>query len=395
MTISAPTTAHPTTPDTVLAAIAALGPQADARAAEIAEARRLPDDLAAMLVDTGVFRLWAPTECGGMQAAPLDLFRAIELAGYHEGSLGWIVMVCGTTSRTAGQLRSDHARALFGDLRSVVGGFVGPTGTATVVPGGLRVTGRWPWGSGTPMCTAIAGTARIVDSVGQATTLADGTSAPFIYFDRSQVELADNWDTVGLRGSASGDFIVTDAFVPDGRWLPTLAAPATIDDPLYRFAPIGALAGGIAAVCLGLARRAVDEIYAMGAGKRPQGSSRSMAERPAVQADVARAEARVHAARGFLWQATDEAYADAANGYSSPTARRQLRLAASHAAAESATAIDACYVAAGGSSIWRGHPLQRVFQDMHVATQHAGVAAPTFEVLGRIGFGLDTDTTMI
>ena len=72
--------------------------------------------------------------------------------------------------------------------------------------------------------------------------------------------------------------------------------------------------------------------------------------------------------------------------------KRLLRLAATHATQASAQTVDACYRVGGGSTIWQGHPLQRVFQDMHVATQHGAVAAATLEVLGRMAFGLPTDT---
>ena len=71
--------------------------------------------------------------------------------------------------------------------------------------------------------------------------------------------------------------------------------------------------------------------------------------------------------------------------------RRRLRLAATHAVARSTVAIDLCYHAGGGASIFETHPLQRVFRDAHVATQHGMVAARTLEMLGRLQFGLPTD----
>ena len=248
----------PTTAAGVFKAVQDLAPQADARSGEISELRRLPDDLGEALIDTGVFRLWVAAEYGGIQATALDLYRAVEHAAYFEGSFAWVMMICGATSRLSGQLPHEHAQALFGSDRSVVAGFIGANGTATVVDGGLSVTGRWPWGSGGPLCTAIGGGARIVDSEGQPATLSDGATAPFVLLERPQFELADNWDTVGLRGSASGDYSCANAFVPNGRWLINLAAPGVIDDPLYRFAPTGSLAAGVASVAVGLARRAID-----------------------------------------------------------------------------------------------------------------------------------------
>jgi len=42
--------------------------------------------------------------------------------------------------------------------------------------------------------------------------------------------------------------------------------------------------------------------------------------------------------------------------------------------------------------VYETSPLQRVFRDAHVATQHGIVAPRTLEVLGRMAFGLPTDT---
>jgi len=75
--------------------------------------------------------------------------------------------------------------------------------------------------------------------------------------------------------------------------------------------------------------------------------------------------------------------------------RRDLRLATTHAVKSSAKAIDLMYTLAGGSSVYRTSPLQRIFRDVHVATQHMMVAGPTLELTGRLFMGLDTDTAML
>ena len=73
-----------------------------------------------------------------------------------------------------------------------------------------------------------------------------------------------------------------------------------VDGALYRFPLLSALALGVCAVALGLARRAQDELVALAGGKRPVQSSRTLAERPVVQAQVARAEAAWRSARAFV-----------------------------------------------------------------------------------------------
>ena len=379
----------------LLAALDAVGRTASARSAEIEAGRRLPPDLVAALVATGVFRTWVPARYGGRECDLRTGLDAIELASYHDGSTGWCVMIGVSSSLLAGRLSPDWAEQVFGDPGAILGGYAMPAGTARPVAGGLRVSGRWSWGSGTSHCTWIGGGARLVDAAGAPAPRADGLRAPFVLFDRADVEVLDTWHVAGLKGTASNDYVVRDAFVPEGRWGEFLGAAAVCDGPLYRFSFTGALALGTAAVGLGLARRAVDELVAIG-GKIPSGSGRSLAERPTVQAEIATAEATLRSARAFLHEVVDDAWEASRRGERPAVEqRRLLRLAATHAMAQAARAVDLCYTAGGGSSIWETSPLQRCFRDVHVATQHGMVAPRTLEPLGRLAFGLDTDTSQL
>ena len=367
---------------------------AGTRADEIEALRRLPPDLVDALVDTGAFKLWVAEKYGGVQGHVNDLLDAVELASYHDGSTGWCVMIGGTTGLTSGALPPEHGHTVFADASAVTGGFGMPSGTAVAVDGGLRVTGRWAWGSGIAHCTAIGGGVRIVDDQGKPAPLADGTAAPFVFFDLVDVEILDTWYASGLKGTGSTDYEVVDAFVPDGRWVNLVSREPVVDHPLYRFSFFGALAVGVASVTVGLARRAVDELIGLG-DKMPSGSTRRLSERPAVQADVAEADAAVRASRAFMREAVDECWAGAEEGRVTDEQVRLLRLAANHAVERCTGAVDLCYGAAGGTAVYASSPLQRVFRDVHVATQHGMVAPRVMEPLGRMLFGLDTDTRQL
>ncbi|MFV0524397.1 MAG: acyl-CoA dehydrogenase family protein [Acidimicrobiales bacterium] len=364
---------------------------AGSRGAEIEQLRRLPRDLVDDLIGTGVFRLWVPRAYGGAQADIQALLDAIEQAAYHDGSTGWCVMIGGTTALNAGYLPAEHAQEIYGDPRAVTGGFGRPVGRAVAVDGGLRVSGHWSWGSGTSHCTWIGGGTRVVDEAGDPARLADGTVAPFVYFPAGEVELDDNWHVMGLKGTASVDYRVADAFVPEGRWAGMGAGPAVVDDPLYRFSLLGALGLGVATVTLGLARRAIDELAELGT-KVPDASSRSLAERAPVQADLARADASVRSARAWMAEVVGAAWDAAADGKIGDEEKRRIRAAANHAAAASAEAVDRCYTLGGGTAVFADSPLQRIFRDVHVATQHAMIAPRMWEPLGRMLLGLPTST---
>ncbi len=373
--------------------IADVARQADERAAEIEATRHLPSGLAADLAATGICRAFAPRELGAAEATPAELSHDLESLAARDGSTGWCAMIAATTSIVAGWLPAEWAEEIYGPEDSVTGGFAAPMGRATVTDEGLRVSGRWAWGSGSHHCTWLGGGTLVVDAGGTPTGRADGLTAPFVFFSMDQVTLLDTWHVAGLKGTGSVDYTVTDAFVPGGRWV-DMTRPARIGRPLYRMPFFGSLAIGVASVMLGLARRAIDELIGL-AEKHPQGSARSLAQRAPIQADLAAAVADHRSARLLLDDAIERVWASASAGEVPGADRVALRLAATNAALNSAAAVDRCYHAAGGSAVYESSPLQRVFRDVHVATQHAMVAPRTLEVIGRHTFGLDTDLAQI
>lgn len=372
--------------------IEALGTAADARSAEIESLRRLPDDLAAGIRHLGFGRAMVPIEVGGGEWTVADTVARLEELAYFDGATAWCAMIAATTSLVSGSLPAQWCEEIYGDTRAHTGGFAAPVGRATVVDGGLEVSGQWQWGSGTHHCSWIGGGCLVVDGEGKPTPLPDGTVAPFVFFRASEVVLdEESWRVSGLKGTGSVDYRVESASVPEGRWVQIGGTPV-VDRALYRFSFLGALAVGIGAVALGLARRAHDELVDMAGGKKPQGSSKTLAERAVVQDAVARSDAARRAARHLLDHAVADAWsvAEAGGGIDAPT-RLGLRQAATHATLAAAETVDVCYRAGGGAAVHERSALQRVFRDVHVATQHAMVAPRVMEVVGRSLLGLPTD----
>ena len=258
-----------------------------ARSEEIEQHRTLPRDLVDSLAHAGMFRFWVPADYGGAQvsvATGLDTF--IELAR-HDAATGWCTFIANTTALLAAFMEPEQARAVFGPPDAITGGFAQPMGRARVVDGGLAVTGRWQWGSGTQHSTMVGGGALIVGDDGAPSARHDGLRGAFVFFDPSDVEFFDTWHVVGLRGTGSCDYAVRDAFVPEGRWADMGNRVRRIDAALYRFSFYGLLAAGVACTAIGIADRAVEEFKALAAVKTPQNSSRVLAERPSAQDDVA------------------------------------------------------------------------------------------------------------
>jgi alkylation response protein AidB-like acyl-CoA dehydrogenase len=373
----------------VRAAAERIAPLAD----EIERGRRLPPAALGALVEAGVFKLAVPRALGGSEAELPTLLAAFEMLARADGSAGWTAMIGAASGLMSIFLDDATARHIYGPADAISCGVFAPLGKATRVPGGgLRVTGRWPFGSGCEHSQWRMGGVFVFDGA-EPELLPSG--APHIrcaLFAAAETEIIDTWTVSGLSGSGSHDISASDIVVPAERCISFFTDKPRHDAPLYRLPFFGVLASGVAAVALGIARAAIDSLIAL-AGKKPvAGTRRTIAQRELVQLEVARASARLGAARAFLFDAVAEA------GRRPPgdiSARAQLRLAACHAATESAAAVDAMYTAGGGTVVYAAQPLQRHFRDVHVATQHAMVSPQIATTVGRVLLGLDTDLTTL
>ncbi len=354
-------------------------------AGEIESARMLPEELVALLRGSGLLRAGMPGEVGGLELPPgLALQCAEEVAG-GDMSAGWCVSIAITSSLLVAYLPPTSRNELFGDGRGVAAGVWAPRGTARSVPGGVVVSGRWPFCSGISHADVMF-----------AGCLIDEQRVPSVVaLRKDDLEVLDTWHTLGLRGTGSHDCVADEVFVAADTVFSLFDGP-TIDRPLYRFPVFGFFALSIGAAGLGNARAAIEDLIELAGAKKGLGSTRALAERPATQAAVATAESALSAARALYYQAIEAAWRASQHGEAvSVGDRNRLRLAATHATRTSADVVRAMYDLAGGSAIYDGAPLQRRLRDAFTATAHFQVNEASRELPGRILLDQPADVSML
>ncbi len=344
--------------------------------------RALTEPVVKALVAAGIPRMLAPTRLGGRELDLPTWLAEIEDLARSDGSTGWTAMTTSATAALSWYLPQDAADEIFSSPTALIAGTAAPIGHATTTTDGYHVTGRWGWGSAVQLCDWVAGG-----------VLTD-TGPKFAIFPRADVTIHDTWHATGLRATASHDWEVTDAHVPTRRAVWPASVPPTA--PLARFPFIAFLTLGVAAVGLGIAARAVEEIEALAVVKTPQYTTVPLSEQTGAQLDLATAEARLSAARAFLHTEVAKRWAAAeADTPSADHDRARLRLACSHAAAESAAVTRLTFSTAGGSAVFESSPLQRCLRDAHVAAQHGLVSRRLFETYAKVRLGVATDTTRL
>lgn len=370
-----------------LAAIDRVAPVVAEHRASFDQERRLPDVVFNALADAGLFRLWLPEALGGPELSPVAFMTIVEAASALDGSVGWLVGNGGGMSRAGGYLPEATVRDWFSDPRAFVVAATGAVGAAEKVPGGYRLAGRWPFGSGAHHATHFMGLASTKD--------ADGRDDPPLccYVPRRDVTIHDTWKVSGLRATGSCDFEMRDVFVPEQHTHAFIGSTPTQAGAVYRLPAVSVFGWTVAVVPLGIARGAMDAFIELASRKTRQGTSALLRDRETVQSTVGRMEALHQAARAFLIQTMNElTAAQDDEGARLIQARASFRSARAHAAESAVRIVDTLAAEAGAVTIFEGSPLERAVRDMHAAAKHIAMSPNNYVVGGRLALGLDPGT---
>jgi len=346
--------------------------------------RRLPEDLLDALYAGGWFRLLLPKAYGGSETDPLSFVAIIEEIARRDASTAWCLAQTAVCSMVSAFVEPAVAEAMFAhEPRAVLAWGPGPNARAQEVDGGYRVNGSFAFASGGRHATWLGGYCTIEGSDRGRTML----------FPADQAKMADIWQVIGLRGTASDAYTVKDLFVP-------AAYSVARDDfserryqgPLYALPTSSMFAAAFASVALGVARALLDSLVMLALEKTPRGYKNQLRESALFQTDLAQAEGRLRAARMYLAGTLTEVWREVERSNALSLERRmQIRLAGSQALREAVAVGDAAYHAAGATAIFERNAFERRFRDLHTVAQQLQGRRAHFETVGRFLLGLEPD----
>jgi alkylation response protein AidB-like acyl-CoA dehydrogenase len=349
------------------------------RAAAADGSGHLDPEVIAALAATGINRLLLPVELGGLAVSPRRTVEVIEQLAAADGSTAWAAAIGFGTNHFAGYLPPGGAAEVFADPDRSNAAMFAPLGDVTKAPDGtVRLTGRWPFTSNCEQAAWIGLAARF-----------PGEPAPrLVFMPRSDVTIHPTWDVAGLRATASNDTSVADVEV-DRRHTCSFADRPWPEGALWRLPLFVVLAPALAAVSLGLARGALDEVNRQAISRRAQMRG-SLLDDPVGMAELAAADAQLRGARAGLLASADECWVRAEAGQPIDRAlQARAFLAAQHC---SDVAVEVCATAhrlGGGAAAYRTSPLLRALRDVETARQHAMFSRGLRPHLARILAGSD------
>jgi alkylation response protein AidB-like acyl-CoA dehydrogenase len=374
-----------------------VGPAIAAVADEIERTQEIPEPVLTALHEAKLFRMLLPRSVGGDQVEPWVYLRGIEEISRYDGSVGWNMFVANSSSIIAPYIPIEAARTIYGNPRGLISWGPPNHHKAIAAPGGYRVTGEWHFSSGYRQANWIGAHAQVVEPDGSLRLNRFGRpTVRTLLMPKEKTVPIHDWNTLGMRGTASEGYSVKDVFVPE-EFTGTREDPTLRRDrgPLYAFTTQGLYAVGVAAVALGIARALLDAFIDLALEKAPRNLGR-LADSPVVQSDLARREADLGAARAYLVEILKELWEQADDIEPLASAERaKLRLGCTQAIHVAEKTANWVYKAAGTSAIFIGTPFERRFRDIHTLSQQIQAREAHFETVGRIMLNGDPEGTFL
>jgi indole-3-acetate monooxygenase len=368
-----------------------IGPTIEAQADKFVQDRRLTDEAVALMRRAGLFRIAFPKAWGGPEMDILSQCHVMDTLGYHDASAAWVAMICSDSGHYATRIGEAEARALYPDLDLMTSGAIAPMGQAHIVDGGLRVSGRWTFGSGCLHADRIiAGCVLFENGKPQ---IGPGGIPEFraVWLPKDKVQIHDTWYTAGLVGSGSNDYSVQDVVVPRTLSFHPFRVGARLE-PLYRYQ--GFFVANLPSVALGCARRMIDDFRELAIRKISPPASTPLKSEYRAQIALAEATTRLDAARAYQSSSLSSIWQTASKG-EVPTAaqRAAIGMMAIHGLQEALEVGEIICEAVGSISLYTSSPFDRRRRDLMTMANHIIGQRKSRATMGQLLFGEDVVMT--
>jgi len=364
----------------------ALAPRLAERAPVAAAARTIPAETIAEYHAAGMLRILQPRRFGGCQGRFSLFSRIVEELTRGCASSAWVYAVLAEHQWIIAQYPEQAQVDVWGDdPQAVASSSLAPRTAAKRVPGGWRLSGHFPFSSGCDHAQwAILGA--FLGEIGDPRHIA------YLLVPLAEVEIVDDWQTLGLAGTGSKSLAVHDVFVPEHRSVMVAdlfagTPPGALVHPDYPVlrAPRGFLVSySLPPVCIALGRRALEVACAALAGRVSRGVSR-VAQSEVVQMAVGEAAAAIDAATLLLHEGRETSTAAVSSGrkiteVEALRARRDM-VYAQH---QVGWAVDRLCEVDGARWVYDSDALGAIRRDvMTILTHHAASRAAAMAPYGR------------
>ncbi|MEM7016349.1 MAG: acyl-CoA dehydrogenase family protein [Pseudomonadota bacterium] len=293
-----------------------------------------PDVLKAMQ-EAGLPQMLKPNPLGTIR----DFVDVCGIVAEGCMSAGWCNFVWGMHNYVIGLYPASAQQAVWADPKTLVSASLGPQGQcSTVTEAGATVSGRWRFNSGCDHAEWLL-----------LGAMQEGGEPQLALLHKSEYEIDNTWQVIGLKGTGSKDAVCANVQVPAERLMP-FSKTIMPYGALLILVIVGPVIGG--------AQAAVNEYGRLIGPEASEGKLLKLVE----------SSAEVDAARALVLKAASELDENPA-----PDSRVTTRIFrdTAFAARLCNRATQRVFEAAGGSQLHESKPLQRIFRDVTAGCAHA------------------------
>jgi indole-3-acetate monooxygenase len=321
-----------------------------------------------IIYDQKWFNLFVPATHGGLELSFPDALYIEEGLAWTDGSTSWTVTLCSGANWFIAFLDPGIAGKVFNDKKVCLAGSGQPSGTAKITETGYEVSGDWNYATGAHHATAFTTNCVIEEN---ATVLKNEDGSPLIrsfLFLKEEVTIHKNWNVIGMIGTGSDSFSVRNLQVGNDRCFEINSKTANLPHPIYQYPFLQFAEATLAVNSSGMGMRFLDLCETLFKEKNYR-------EYPSV----AKGKKQLQEARQMFYEAVRQSW-DEFTTAGSPS--DELLIAVSKTsralAAKARNLVDELYPYCGLVAANPSTDINRVWRDLHTASQHSLLLFPAF-----------------
>ncbi|MCH5716741.1 acyl-CoA dehydrogenase family protein [Niabella hibiscisoli] len=291
---------------------------------------------------------------------------------YIDGSLGWTVTLCAGANLFAGYIHSRKAASIFSSPKVCFGGSGAVSGVAQKTKDGYLVNGFWRYATGAPHLTHFTANCTIEEN-GSPVLKDDGSpEIRSFFFNKRDVTIHEDWDTMGLIATAGHSFSVKDLKVPFDQSFLIDAAHASLSDPIYQYPFMPLAESTIAVNTLGMTRHFTElaqDIVANRQSKIGATAYESAIERIGAE------QQKINQLSAQLYQLVQTSWEELlSKGQPSKKSIKKIADTSRLLVNTCRTAVTTLYPYCGLAATSSASEINRIFRDIFTASQHGLLA---------------------
>jgi alkylation response protein AidB-like acyl-CoA dehydrogenase len=358
---------------------------------------RLADEVVDAMTGAGVFRMLVPTQYGGYECDMQTILDVDISLSRADGAAGFCATAWWAQCWAVAHFPDSVQDEVFASPDVRICGTLVPNGKGEITQDGVVVSGEWGFNSGAWHSQWKVLSTFALNPAGEIEPMA-------AVVPMSELEIVDDWDVAGLRGTGSVTLVARDVFIPRERyqWISQVVrqeydSERNANSPLYRGPIVGVLSAVNTGEKIGLAHAAREAFFERMQGRIVPHTPYAQAEWPLTHVQVAEADLKIDEAEYHARRLA--ALVDAKNLSNEPYSMRErayCRVAVGRVSQLCYEATEIYNLASGAGSVYSSVPIQRIQRDMQAVNLHAlNVPIKNLELYGRILCGLEPNTFFI